>query len=88
MRKEFKALGFTGIVAYANAANYHGVKEGDVIELVEEDAALMDSAHREQYGTTAVVDRMLGTDMIVKIIVPCTFAIYNDPTLGDTYFNR
>lgn len=72
MKKEFKALSDTGIIAYANATNYPGVKEGDVIELVEKDATYMDQIHREQYGTTAVVDHMLGTDMIVKIVVPCT----------------
>ena len=71
MRTPINTLGDTGILAYANVTNYPNVKPGDVIELVEEDAAYMDPTHRDQYGTTAVVDRMLGTDMMVKIVAPC-----------------
>ena len=88
MKTPINTLCDTGILAYANAVNYPNVKPRDVIELVEEDATLMDPIHREQYGTTAVVDCMLGTDMIVKIVTPCTVYVNDDPSLSDSYFNR
>lgn len=88
MRTPINVLGDTGILAYANATNYPNVKEGDVIELVEEDVEYMDLAHREQYGTTAVVDRIMGTDMMVKIVTPCIVYADVDLSLSDSYFNN
>ena len=87
MRTPINTLCDSGILAYANTTNYPNVKPGDIIELVEEDAALMEPIHRKQHGTTAVVDRMLGTDMIVKIVVPCTVYADVDLSLSDSYFN-
>lgn len=70
MKEKLNVLYSTEILAYANAKNYPDVQEGDVIELVEEDAAYMDSDHREQYGTTMMVDRKMGENIIGVIVVP------------------
>lgn len=88
MTNKFNVLYSTGIVAYANAKNYPNVQIGDTIELVEEDAAHMELAHREKYGTTMVVDRMLGTDMLGTIVIPGVACVNDDSSLGDIYFNR
>ena len=88
MKHKFNVLYSTQIYAYANANNYPGVQEGDVIELVEEDAAHMDPAHRDQYGTTLMVDHMNGEHIIGTIVVAGVACAYDDPSLGDTYFNR
>lgn len=88
MKQKFNVVYDTEIRAYANANNYPGVKEGDVIELVEEDASHMDSTHREQYGTTLLVDHKVGEHIIGVIVTPGIACSNDDPSLGDTYFNR
>ncbi len=88
MINKYNVLYSTDIIAYANAKNYPNVQIGDTIELVEEDAAYMEPAHREQYGTIMVVDRMLGTDILGTIVVPGVACVNDDPRLSDTYFNR
>jgi hypothetical protein len=88
MKKEFNVLYSTEIYAYANANNYPDVQVGDVIELVEEDASLMDSTHREEYGTTILVDHKVGEHIIGVIVIPGIACFNDDPSLGDTYFNR
>ncbi len=88
MTHKFNVFYSTEILVYANAENYHNVQEGDVIELVEEDAAHMDPIHREQYGTTMMVDRKMGSHMIGVIVTPGVAYAHDDPSLGDTYFNR
>lgn len=88
MKHKFNVLYSSEILAYANANNYPGVQEGDVIELVEEDASHMDPEHREQYGTTILVDRKMGEHIIGVIVTPGVAYADDDPSLGDTYFNR
>lgn len=88
MKHKFNVLYSTEILAYANANNYPGVQEGDVIELVEADATHMDPAHRDQYGTTLMVDRMNDEHIIGTIVVAGVAYANDDPSLGDTYFNR
>lgn len=88
MKQKFNVLYSSEILAYANANNYPGVQEGDVIELVEEDASHMDQEHREQYGTTMLVDRKMGEHIIGVIVTPGVAYADDDTSLGDTYFNR
>ena len=88
MKQKFNVLYSTELLAYANANNYPGVEEGDVIKLVEEDAAHMEPANRELYGTTLLVDRKMGEHIIGVIVVPGVAYANDDPSLGDTYFNR
>lgn len=59
----------TGILAYANAINYKNAKVGDVIELVKEDAELMDSIIRKRCGTLAIIKEKIDNDMLVEIII-------------------
>ena len=88
MLHKFNVLYSTEILAYADAKNYPNVKVGDVIELVEEDASYMDPIYKSLYGTTMLVDRMMGTNMIGTIVVLDVACVNDDPSLGDTYFNR
>ena len=88
MKYKFNVLYSSEILAYANANNYPGVQEGDVIELVEEDASYMEPEHREQYGTTMLVDRKMGEHIIGVIVTPGVVYANDDTSLGDTYFNR
>lgn len=88
MKQKFNVLYSSEILAYANANNYPGVQEGDVIELVEADASHMDPEHREQYGTTILVDRKMGEHIIGVIVTPGVAYANDDPSLSDTYFNR
>jgi hypothetical protein len=88
MKQKFNVLYSSEILAYANANNYPGVKIGDVIELVEQDASYMSPEHRKQYGTIMLVERKIGEDIIGTIVVPGIAYVNDGTSLGDTYFNR